>query len=150
LLTRIQKSSDCTNAARLGKFASVNEKVKVLIADDSPDIVGRLNRMLSDLDYVQVVGIAGDGRRALELYERQKPHIAVLDFQMPCLNGLEVLKTIRARDASFPVIILTNVEGEEIRERCLEAGANSFLHKASEFEQVVDIIGKFHRGINSP
>lgn len=126
----------------------MSRKVKVLIADDAPEVACRLEQIISELEYAQVVGVAGDGRRALELYERQNPHIAVLDLQMPGLNGLELLKIIRARDPSVSVAILTNYDEEETRKRCLEAGANFFLHKPTEFEQIADIIKKLHQEIN--
>lgn len=121
----------------------MTRKVKILVADDAPEVANRLAQMLSELDEVDVVGPAANGREALELYRQHKPLAAVLDLRMPGLNGLQLLETIRAKDHSILLIILTNECSEEFRQRCLQAGANHYLEKSEDFDQTVDIIRNF-------
>lgn len=123
---------------------TVNQpKARVLIADDSKEVAARLFQMLSPLEHVEVIGPARDGGEARELYLKHKPHAAVLDFQMPMLTGLELVEIVRREDADCLVLILTSHESPEVQNRCLEAGANHFLHKSTDFERVVEIIADF-------
>ena len=120
---------------------------KVLVADDSPEIVKRLLEQLAALDGLEIIGPALNGLEALELFERHEPHGAILDFNMPGLNGLNLCKAIRERNSACLVIILTMTDGVELKKRCLEAGANFFLDKAVEFERVTLIMTE-HFGVN--
>ena len=121
----------------------MNQKIKVLVADDAPDMASRLANMLSELEQVEVVGPAGNGREALELYLRHRPLIAVLDLQMPGLSGLELLETIRATDRSILIIMLTNESSHEYRRQCLNAGADYYFEKSEDFDQILQIVGNF-------
>jgi DNA-binding NarL/FixJ family response regulator len=112
---------------------------KILIADDSAEIRKRLVALLPGLERVEIVGPASDGSEGLRLFNRFAPHGAVLDFQMPGLNGLELLAAIRRQDKSRLVVIPTNHDDEEFRDQCLEAGANFYLDKTGECERVRDI-----------
>jgi len=119
--------------------------MKVLIAEDSPLISQRLTRMIAEVDQVKIVGPAADGIEALRLFEEHRPAVAVLDLQMPGRNGLEVLAEIRERDSCCAVVILTNYDLPEFRTACLNAGANFFLRKSTEFERVVGILNDLVR-----
>jgi DNA-binding NarL/FixJ family response regulator len=120
-------------------------RMKVLIADDSPLISQRLTRMLAEVDRVTIVGPAVDGTEALRLFEEHRPTVAVLDLQMPGRNGLEVLTKIREQDSSCTVVILTNYDLPEFCTACLNAGANFFLKKSTEFERLVGILNDLLR-----
>ena len=113
---------------------------KILIAEDSVEIGTRLAALLAELDEVEIVGPAINGTEALQLFKNFAPHVAVLDLQMPGLNGLEVLVAIRSQNRPCLIIILTNHDNQEFRCKCLEAGADFFLKKSTEFERLRDII----------
>jgi DNA-binding NarL/FixJ family response regulator len=121
------------------------QKANILVADDSAEVANRLAGMLSELEQVNIVGPARDGHEALELYHKHRPLGAVLDLQMPGLNGLELLGAIREHNPFCLVIILTNENSKELRRSCLEAGADHYLHKSADFEQVAGIIQNFIR-----
>jgi len=118
-------------------------RAKILVADDAPDVADRLVDMLSELEHAEVVGPARNGAEALDLYGDHRPHAAIIDLEMPVLSGLDVLRAIRQRDRASMVIILTNERAEEIRNRCLEMGANHYLRKSTEFEKAVDLFADF-------
>src|SRR5438874_3286305 len=106
-------------------------RAQILVVDD--DAVSR--KILA-----QLLASAGhqcreceDGTEALELIRAQQPSLLLLDFDMPGLNGTEVLKSLRSdRDplvAQIPAIMLTGHGGEESEVRCLQAGADDFVTK---------------------
>ena len=113
---------------------------KILIADDSPDIANRIIRLLADIDEISVVGPVHNGQDAIELFKRHSPDAALLDMQMPKLNGLQVLTAIRAENSECVVIILTLYENELLRVRCLEAGADHFICKSQAPNRVLEIV----------
>ena len=94
----------------------------------------------------EVIGPAGDGTQALQLWLAHKPPMAVLDFQMPGLNGLQVVQAIRAAEqrqhpeAPCFLVILSSHAEPSIAERCLDEGADLFLDKRCDFDDLQDIV----------
>jgi len=111
-----------------------------MIADDTASIRKSLSALISPLENVEIVGVAEDGRKALELVRSLNPDVLTLDIRMPGLNGINVLESIRRDGCKAVVIVLTGQDEAEYRRRCLSAGADYFLHKTTEFEQVIDIL----------
>ena len=103
----------------------------ILVADDDATSRRLLVRTLSTAGFS--CRETSDGIETLKLAETQVPDLVLLDFDMPGLNGAEVLKRLRASDdpdvADLPAIMLTGHGGEESEVRCLEAGANDFVTK---------------------
>ena len=104
--------------------------VRVLVADDS-DL---LRRLLCDASG-EVDGVA-----ALDGVAAHRPGVVVLDLQMPVVGGLAALQTLRAGGRTPRVIVLTNHADAVYREACLEAGADHFFDKSSEFERVLEVL----------
>ena len=77
--------------------------IRAVLADDEPRARQFLEKLLSELDQVEVVGTARDGAEALALIQKRRPDVAFLDIQMPELTGLEVARHLRAEDA--PVVV---------------------------------------------
>ncbi|MBI1200414.1 MAG: response regulator [Phenylobacterium sp.] len=113
---------------------------RILVADDNREIARRVAELLNEQEHISVVGPARDGLEAVELYEAERPDTVVLDFDMPGLTGLEVLQRIRARDEACLIIILTAHSERGLRDRCLAEGADHFLSKSSDMDQLVDIV----------
>lgn len=122
---------------------------QVLIAEDSAEVAERLRAALSEIPEVEIVGVADNGRDALRLHAAAGPHCAVVDLQMPLVNGFEVIRGIRERDSSCRIIVLTNLEEPECRARCLDLGADYFLRKSRDFERVAELVGRWVREPNS-
>lgn len=103
----------------------------ILVADDDPISRRLLVRTLTNAGFR--CQESGDGLETLRLVQADVPCLLLLDFDMPGLNGAEVLKQLRASDdpstAQLPAIMLTGHGGEESEVRCLEAGANDFVTK---------------------
>ncbi len=113
---------------------------RLLIADDAPDFVRRLEAELVEVEDVELIGTAQNGVEALAMFCHHAPDVVVLDYQMPGMDGLAVLKEIRKRDRSCLVIVLTIFADAALRKDCLMGGANFFLDKAHEVHRVVEIL----------
>lgn len=105
----------------------VNEKPLVLVADDDPDI-RRLVRLRLERSGYRVVS-ANDGAEALAVLADCSPDLAILDVAMPKLNGFEVTRALRARDAALPVVLLTARALENDVEEGAAAGADAYITK---------------------
>ena len=116
--------------------------MKVFIADDSSEVRQRLIAMLSDLRKIDTFGQAGTVQEAIAAIPALNPDIVILDIRMPGGSGIDVLKTIEKKNHSPVIIMLTNYPLSQYMERCLNAGADYFLDKSSDFEKVIDIIAE--------
>ena len=91
-----------------------NSKISVLIADDNKEFCSILNDYLLNQKDIVVIGIAKDGREALELIEEKKPDLVILDIIMPHLDGLGVLERINTmRLEKVPRIIILSAVGQD-------------------------------------
>jgi adenylate cyclase len=102
---------------------------KILIVDDEPFNLDLLEQELADQNYA--IERAGDGEEALEKVESFKPDVILLDYMMPKMNGIEVVKRLRQdeRYKSLPVILLTAKGSQEDKVRGLDAGADDYVVK---------------------
>ena len=113
--------------------------VKVFLADDSAVIRDRVARMLTDCD-MSVVGQAATPQASIEGILAAHPDVVVLDVQLLGGTGLEVLRTVRASDPTIAFVIFSNNSGPAYRKRYLGEGADRFLDKSAEFEQLVPAV----------
>jgi DNA-binding NarL/FixJ family response regulator len=116
--------------------------VRVLIVDDSAIVRERLADLLSERAGALVrVDQAEDIAGGLQSIRTLEPDVVILDIQMPGGSGIEVLRALKKERPKAKAIILTNYPYPQYRKRCLEAGADFFLDKSSEFDKVPRIIG---------
>jgi DNA-binding NarL/FixJ family response regulator len=115
--------------------------VSVLIADDQALVRTGLRAILETQSDLTVVGEAMDGRHAVDLVRRRRPDVALMDIQMPGLDGLEATRRIVAEvgDATA-VLILTTFDLDEYVYEALRAGASGFLLKDAPAEHLIDAI----------
>jgi len=111
-------------------------KLKVVIADDSLIVQERLVTILDELAGVEVVGQVENVAEAIRSIRNLRPDVVILDIHMPGGSGVDVLRTIKQDPVRPVVIILTNYPYSEYRQKCLQAGADFFLDKSAEFEQI--------------
>lgn len=104
--------------------------IRVLLADDAPDL-RFLVRMALELDgRFEVVGDAADGAEAIALLEREEPDVIVLDMAMPKMDGLEVLVEMKNRGLRVKVLALSGFNGG-VEERARALGAAGYLRKGT-------------------
>ena len=113
----------------------------MLLVEDDQDHVFLIRRALADTEDVAVtVEVASDGEQATERLARSRyepggrPHLVLLDLKMPRMDGLEVLRRVRADEAArgVPVVVLTSSERQEDREEALRLGASWFVCKPTD------------------
>ncbi len=120
--------------------------VAVFLADDHAVVRDGLRYLLEAQPDIKVVGDAADGRQALQLVERLRPDVAIMDIAMPELNGIEATRIIRIDCPSTQVIILSIYSTEEHVSRALQAGALGYVLKESAGIEVVNAVRAVHSG----
>ena len=113
-------------------------KIKFAIADDQKLFRKGMTALVSSFDQLSFLFEAENGKQLLELCESEqvKPDIILLDLSMPALNGLETLKILKDQYPDIKVIILTSHEAESFVLATIQAGANGYLAKNAEPEEV--------------
>ena len=108
--------------------------IRVLLADDQALIRSGIRALLDAEDDIEVVAEAADGKQAVALATRHRPDIALVDIQMPVVDGIEATRQIVTdeRLAEVRVVILTNFGLDEYIFRALRAGASGFLLKDTQ------------------
>jgi DNA-binding NarL/FixJ family response regulator len=112
--------------------------IRVVVADDSPEVRLLVRVVLEDDDEFVVEAEAEDGREAIDLAARLHPDLMLLDLSMPIMNGHEALPKILEASPETQVVVLSAFPPERVARRLLEAGAQAFLDKTSDLETLPD------------
>jgi DNA-binding response OmpR family regulator len=105
---------------------------RILIIDDDPAVISVLKRGLTYEGFA--VNAAGSGIEGLRMAREHPPDLALLDVMMPGLDGIEVLRRLRAVDASLPVLLLTAKDAAADQVHGLESGADDYVTKPFTFD----------------
>jgi len=116
--------------------------MKIVIADDSALWRDRIKSLLNGFNNISDVYEAENGVEALQLIRDKEPDLVIIDIRMPEMNGIEVLKKIRELNMKTKSCILTNYAYPQYKKKCFEAGADYFLSKTEDFEDVKIIISE--------
>jgi two-component system, NarL family, response regulator NreC len=107
-------------------------KLRVLLVDDHTVVRQGLRKILESDDEIEIVGEAGDGRSAVDMVQRMRPHVVVMDVALPELNGIEATRQITKRVDGAKVLVLTMHSDDVYVRQSLKAGARGYLLKDSE------------------
>jgi DNA-binding NarL/FixJ family response regulator len=124
----------------------VPSEVTVLIVDDHEVVREGLRLSLSRAPHIRVVGEAGDGRAAIDLAERRKPNVVIMDVRMPGLDGLDATKELMEKEPNVAVLIFTAYSERSLLARGLESGAKGYILKEAPHETLVRAIEKVANG----
>ena len=113
---------------------------KVLIIDDEKNIVESLSSILKDEGFT--VFSAADGKEGLDVFEKVRPKVVLLDVWMPEMDGLEVLKLIREKDADAVIVVISGHGTISTAVEAVKLGANDFLEKPLSIEKVLEVISR--------
>jgi DNA-binding NarL/FixJ family response regulator len=126
--------------------STAKAKIHIVVADDHPvvreGIVANLKRQRD----LKVIGEANNGAEVLELVQRKRPDIALLDLRMPHMSGLDVLTALNTLKLQTKVIVMTAFEDEEDIQRSMEAGARAYLLKDSSQQTLIDAVRRVFNG----
>jgi two-component system, NarL family, nitrate/nitrite response regulator NarL len=120
--------------------AGTTAKVRVVVADDHPVYREGVVRALNASGSVQVVGEAEDGATALQLIKAVRPDVALLDFQMPGMDGSQVAAAVHRDELPTRVLLLSAHDESAIVYEALQHGAAGFLPKESTRTEIVDAV----------
>jgi len=120
---------------------------KILLVDDEREFVQTLSERLLMRDLGSAV--AYDGESALEVVREDEPDVMILDLKMPGIDGIEVLRRVKATQPEIEVIILTGHGSEADRETCLKLGAFAYLQKPVDVEELSATIKKANEKIQA-
>lgn len=121
------------------------DKIKVIIADDSDFVRDGMKIILDVDDDFEVLGVAANGREAIELAESAAPDVFLMDIQMPEMDGIEATKYIVEHDLG-KVLILTTFDDDELVRRALRNGAKGYLIKNHTPEHLKQMIKSVYNG----
>ncbi len=125
-----------------GHLKSAFRMPRILIVDDEPGIRQMLSLILEENGSYEVL-TAENGVQALEVMREAAPIDVVLtDVQMPQMNGMELLKEVKAFDPILPVVMITGFPTIDIAIQCMKQGASDFITKPFKFDQVEFVIRK--------
>jgi DNA-binding NarL/FixJ family response regulator len=114
--------------------------IRVLLADDEPRARQSLRALLTTQPQVRLVAEAANGREALDLIERVRPDVVLLDVRMPELDGLEATRRIKARWPAMRVIVHSMYP--EHRAEAMAAGAEAFIVKGDPPDELLRLISE--------
>ena len=120
------------------------KKMRVMVVDDE-DHVRRLITTVIKTMNCEIVGEAGNGKEAVSLFCKLKPHMLLLDINMPLKSGKEALAEIRKRFPNACILMLTSLTDKETVEDCMELGASGFIRKDLPLDEMCDVIKKTWR-----
>ena len=116
----------------------MSNPIRIVIADDHPIVRTGLRRVIEGEPDFEVVAEAGDGETGLELIRKLQPHVAILDLDMPKLNGFEVASEIRRSNLSVEVIFLTIHREVDLLHKAMDIGGSGYIVKQSALVDIVD------------
>lgn len=127
-------------------MANSQALIHVLCVDDHPIIRDGIAFALQLQPDIQLVADASNGRDAIELFRRHRPHVALIDLQMPGLDGIDTIIAIRSEFPTARCIVLTTYSGDVQARRALAAGACGYLLKSTLRRELIDAIRAVHAG----
>ena len=120
--------------------------IRVVLADDHAVVRRGLAGLLESTDDIEVVGVAKDGQEAVDLVRAHRPDVAVMDLQMPVLDGVAATRAIVEARTGTEVLVLTSFSDHARIDAAIEAGAVGYLLKDAEPEALLDGIRAVARG----
>ena len=114
--------------------------LKLLLVDDHPGFINAAMRHLRRLDWIQVLGMAGNGIEAITQCEVLRPDVVLMDLAMPEMGGLQATRLIKAQDNPPFVVIASHFDDAEHREHAMRAGADAFVSKLAYIHDVMPVL----------
>ena len=120
--------------------------IRVLIAEDHLIARVGLGTIVETQPDMQVVAEAANGAEAVQLHERHRPDVTLMDIRMPVMGGVDAMRAIRERSPAARFIALSTYSGDEEIRRALQAGASAYLTKDVLDDELVKTIRLVHAG----
>lgn len=122
------------------------DTIRIVLIDDQAIIRAAFRSLLERIPHFKVVGDAGDARQGIELAGQLRPEIVILDITMPGLSGIDAVGPLKKASPHTKVLMASQHEGQKFVQQALQAGADGYLSKDSEPEELQLAIESIHRG----
>ena len=120
--------------------------IRILVVDDHPLFRQGVAALLANQPDMSLIAEAANGREAIQQFRAHRPHITLMDLQMPELNGLDAMIAIRGEDPEARIIVLTTYAGDTQVLRAMRAGARAYLLKNLLDKELLATIRAVHAG----
>ena len=127
-------------------MAEIDQPIRVVLADDHAVVRQGIRQFLETGSNIAVVAEASDGLEAVQLIREHRPDVAVLDIQMPGQSGIEVTRRLRAERFPVGILILTAFDDEPYIRAVLQAGANGYVLKTADAQEIVEAVQAVNEG----
>lgn len=117
------------------------KKIRVIVVDDETHVRTLIKAVVTSMN-CEIVGEAGNGRDAIALFDKFKPHMMLLDINMPLKSGKQALADIKQKYPNAFIIMLTSLTDRETIEDCIELGASGFIRKDLPLDEMREVIKK--------
>jgi DNA-binding NarL/FixJ family response regulator len=125
------------------EWAQQDATLMVYLVEDSPAIRARLATTIRGIEGARLVGEAGTVGEAIEGIQSTRPGAVILDLQLEDGSGLDVLRAVYPSAPALHVAVLTNYATDQHRRACMDAGAEFFLDKSSDFPRIREIVQRW-------
>ena len=126
----------------------MNKKIRIVLADDHPIMTEGLKLTISSWEEFEVIGIASDGEKAVEMSVKLLPDLVITDMQMPKLSGAEIIKRLKEKIPGIRILAFTSFSDAETVSRAVKAGCDGFLLKVIEPEKLRASLLSIASGLN--
>jgi DNA-binding NarL/FixJ family response regulator len=121
-------------------------RLRLVVADDHGLMVEAVRIALSRREDMEVVGVAASGSQVLPVVEQTKPDLVLLDLRMPGIDGLTCIRLLRERAPEVRIAVLSGLDSEAVAEEALAVGANAFISKRIDPEELPEALLAAYEG----
>src|SRR6201999_2673204 len=124
----------------------MGQAIRVVVVDDHPFFRDGVTRGLHNSGQIRVVGEAGDGREGLAVIAAEQPDVAVVDYQMPDMDGLAVVHAVMRDGLATRVLLLSAITDSAVVYKAMQEGAAGYLSKDASRAEIVDAVLRVSKG----
>jgi DNA-binding NarL/FixJ family response regulator len=126
--------------------SSNSKPIQVLVVDDHPLLRDGIAALISTQVDITLVAEASTGREGIDKFRSHRPDVTLMDLQMPDMNGVDAILSIRHEFPSARIVVLTTYAGDALAQSALKAGAKAYILKGDVRKDLLDTIRAVHSG----
>lgn len=122
------------------------QAINVLLADDHPLVQDGIRTRFEEIEDINVVGVANNGRELLDKAETLQPDVIIADISMPYINGLEATRLLSRNHPDIKVLILTMHDNREYMQNAIDSGAKGYILKDQPAHEMINAVRAIYQG----